>query len=123
MTVLATYLPSHHHPKLVLTCATDWQQCTDNLDLMKHYAGRSAAQAACVTAANNAAKQGEAKLPLQAFPIFHGGDHYVQSGFVTLIETDAKYPGEQGQMVPKTVTCEYDLARHKVTDLIIVATD
>ena len=90
---------------------------------MKHYAGRSAAQAACVTAANNAAKQGEAKLPLQAFPIFHGGDHYVQSGFVTLIEPHAKYRDEKGQLVPKTVTCEFDLARHKITDLIITAVD
>ena len=88
-----------------------------------HYAGRSAAQAACVTASNKAAKHGEAMLPLNPFAMFHGGDQLVQSGFVTLIEIGAKYPDEKGQMLPKTVTCEFDLARHKVTDLIIVATD
>jgi hypothetical protein len=99
----------------------DWRLCKDNLDLMKHYAGRPAAQAACVAAVIKTAKHGEVKLPSQPFAMFHGGDHYVQSGFVTLIETDAKYPDEKGQLVPKTVTCDFDLARHKVTDLIIVA--
>jgi len=123
VTVLAIYSRSHHQPKLALTCAIDWRLCKDNLDLMKHYAGRSAAQAACVIAANKAAQHGEVKLPLQPFEMFHGGDHYVQSGFVTLIEPHATYSGEQGGMLPKTVTCEFDLARHKVTDLIIVAAD
>ena len=47
----------------------------------------------------------------------------MRSGFVTLIEPHAKYPDEKGQLVPKTVTCEFDLARHKVTDLVIAAGD
>jgi hypothetical protein len=123
VTVLAIYSRSHDQPKRALACVADWQQCQDNLDLMKHYAGRPAAQAACVSASNKAAKHGEAKLPLRPFAMFHGGDHYVQSGFVTLIETSAKYPDEQGQMLPKTITCDFDLARHKVTGLIIVASD
>jgi hypothetical protein len=110
-------------PNPALTCATDWRLCKDNLDLMMHYAGRPAAQSACVIAANKAAKHGEAKLPLQPFKMFHDGDHYVQSGFLSLIEPDAKYPDELGQMLPKIVACEFDLYRHKVTDLMIVAAD
>jgi hypothetical protein len=123
LTVSATQLRSYYQSKPGLTCATDWQLCSDNLDLMKHYAGRSAAQAACASAANNAVKLGEAKLPLRPFDMFHGGEHYVQTGVVTLIEPHAKYPDEQGRMQPKTVTCDFDLARQKVTDLIIVAAD
>jgi hypothetical protein len=115
------YSRSHHQPKLARTCAIDWRRCKNNLDLMEHYAGRAAAQAACVVAANKAATRGEVKLPLQPFVKFHGGVHYVQSGVVTLIETDARYSDEQGQMLPKTVTCEFDLAHHKVTDLMIIA--
>jgi len=53
--------------------------------------------------------------------MFHGGVHYVQSGVVTLIEPEAKYSDEQGEMLSKTITCEFDLARHKVMDLIIIA--
>jgi len=123
LTASATLSRLRHHSKPHLTCATDWQLCKDNLDLMKHYAGRSTAQVACSVAANIAVKRGVAKLPLQHFDAFHGGDHYVQSGVITLIEPHAKYPDEQGQMRPKTVTCDFDLARHKVTDLIIVAAD
>jgi hypothetical protein len=88
---------------------------------MTHYAGRSAAQAACVVAANKAATRGAVKLPLQPFEMFHGGVHYVQSGIVTLIEPEAKYSDEQGEMLSKTITCEFDLARHRVMDLIIIA--
>jgi hypothetical protein len=119
--VLATY--SDHEPKLALSCANDWQLCKDNLDLMKHYGGMSAAHAACAATLNRAANHREAKLPLQAFETFHDGDHYVQSGVVTLIEPHAIYPDGQGQMRPKTVTCMFDLARRKVTNLIIVAAD
>jgi hypothetical protein len=111
------------HPNRPFSCATDWRLRKDNLDLMKHYAGRSAAQAACVVAANKAARHGEPKFPSQPFEQFHGGSHYVQSGFATLIEPDARYPDERGQMLPKIVTCEFDLYRHKVTDLVIAATD
>ena len=76
-----------------------------------------------VVAANKAATRGEVKLPLQSFETFHCGVHYVQSGVATLIEPEAKYPDEQGEMLQKTVTCEFDLARHKVTDLVVVAAD
>jgi hypothetical protein len=113
---LALYSRSHHQPKVTLTCAIDWRLCKDNLDLMKHYVCRAAAQAACVIAANKAAKDGEAKLSSPPFEKFHGGDHYVQSSFLTLIEPDAKYLDEQGQLLPKAVTCEFDLARHRATD-------
>ena len=101
------------------TCRQDWHKCANNSDLINNYNGVGIAQARCQSEAETSAKYGTPKWPWFDFGTFLGGDGYVKSGVVVLIEKNAQFQNGFGAMVHSTVTCQYDLSSNQVVNVAI----
>jgi hypothetical protein len=101
------------------TCKTDWRQCSDNHDLMNHFADITRGMVSCQFAAIKLAKYGSPTFPFFPFSHFRPGADYVRSGIAVLIEDDAQFQNGYGAMEHTSVSCKYDLNTQHVVDVSI----
>lgn len=100
-------------------CASDWEKCTDNEQLVNNWRSYSFVQSACTEAATKGAKYGEPKFPWSPFQTFRTGNSAKEKGTILAIEKDARYSNMFGVMVHSQVSCTYDLKERKVVDLSV----
>jgi hypothetical protein len=101
------------------SCNSDWRQCSDNADLMKHFWDINSGSVSCMFAAKKLAKYGAPSFPSIYFGSFHSGNDYVRTGLATLIESDAEFQNAYGAMVHSVVTCKYDLNSQQVVNVSV----
>ncbi|MGY3582405.1 hypothetical protein ACVIGB_000671 [Bradyrhizobium sp. USDA 4341] len=100
-------------------CKSDWHQCSDNSDLMNHFADITRGMVTCRYAAEKLAKYGSPTFPFFAFGSFLPGSDYARTGIAVLIEKDAQFQNGYGAMAHTSVTCKYDLNTQHVVDVSI----
>lgn len=101
------------------TCNADWRQCSDNSDLMNHFADITRGTVSCQYAAKKLAKYGSPAFPFFSFSNFRPGSDYVSTGVAVLIEHDAQFQNGYGAMEHTTVSCRYDLKTQQVVDVSV----
>lgn len=100
-------------------CNSDWQQCTDNSDLVNHYSGWTYVQAACETAIDDNVQYGKPKWRwFVSLSSFLTGDDYVKSGRAIAIDPDVQLQNMYGAMVHAKVWCTFDLRAKKVIGMM-----
>lgn len=101
------------------TCNTDWHQCSDNSDLMNHFADITRGMVTCRYAAERLAKYGSRTFPFFSFAKFRSSNDYVSTGIGVLIENDAQFQNGFGAMEHASLRCKYDLNTQHVVDVSV----
>lgn len=105
-------------PKVEITCVQDYTLCKDNAEIANDYQGMSTARAACTVQLDDSVKYGEPDLPfIFSFGSFMSGTDAPSSGYIELVEKNAKIQNAFGAMVRSTVRCVYDLKDKEVQSL------
>jgi len=101
-------------------CADDWKKCSDNSQLVNNYNNFYHIRYQCRQSAINMAKYGTPEFPSYVFfGSFHKGSDYIETGIVSIYESDAKFQNGFGAMVHSNVTCQYDLNKNEVISVDI----
>ena len=101
------------------SCATTWQRCVDNADLVNHWDGYSHVKSACKTETEKRVRYGDGvEWPWLAFGRFYGGDNYPKNGMVSAIEQEARITNAFNTKTRTQVTCTYDLNVGKVLSIV-----
>lgn len=103
-------------------CASDWQQCTDNHQLINTYQYMWRLEAACKNEARRQARYGSPTFPwVYSFWrfTFDSLDSMVKTGIAIANEPEAQFQNQYGAMEHVTVTCRYDLRTNKVLKIDI----
>ena len=90
-------------------CTSDWRKCEDNSDLINNYNGMVSAKTDCQLAADDRAKYGDPDWPWVIFGKYKGGEDYVKTGKILIVEDDVKFENGFGAMRKTTVACRYNL--------------
>ena len=101
-------------------CADNYKACSDNAAVINNYRGIGDAQFACKTAVDDHVKYGSPDWSwLYQFGKFYGGDDFVKTGIIRIIDDTVKIQNMYGAMEHSQVECEYDLNSKKVLQISI----
>jgi len=98
----------------------DYKDCADNAAVINNYRGIFDAKVACAVAVDDNVKYGSPDWSwLVRFGHSYGGDDFVKTGIIRIVDDEVKIQNMYGAMERSRVECEYDLNSKKVLAISI----
>lgn len=99
------------------SCWNDYRKCADNAQLVMFHRLKdlTSLPSTCQATAESLSRYGKPDLPWGAFRQAPPGDWSIKSGFIELVEREARFPNMYGAMEKRVARCHIDLQLEHVT--------